>query len=111
MAVLCRPLSARESKTSLGIRCGYLFLPPGWVASRGFFHLVTHVIRETQLPFGPPNTSWNTPDAYTEYLYVDDATFIEPIIGTRPADSIATWEWACKGVPVEREVSTGEMQV
>ena len=54
------------------------------------------------MSYGPANTSWNSPDAYLSYLYVDGAMFIDPRIGTRPEDSIDTWEWVCRGVPEDR---------
>ena len=81
-------------------------MPPpfGWVASPGFFRLVTEVIQEIHRSFGPANTSWNSPDAFIAFLYVGDAMFIEPRIGSRPADIISTWEWACLGVLADRSM-------
>ena len=102
MAVLYHPFSAQESKTTSDLIGGYLSLPFGWVASPGFFHLVTEIIQEIHRSFGPSNSSWNSPDAYQAFLYVGDAMFIEPRIGSRPEDSISTWEWACKGVLADR---------
>ena len=104
MDVLRHAFSESEAKTSTDILGGYLPLPFGWVASPGFFRLITEVIHEIHRSYGPAQTTWNSPDASLAFLYVGDAMFIEPRIGSRPEDSISTWEWACRGVLAENSI-------
>ena len=94
-SVLMREFENEASSTSADFYASFLALPFGFVGSPGYFCMLTDIVQAMRRSFAPSDQTWNSNFPYEAEMFVIDAMFIEPDIGSRLVESVSGWKWAC----------------